>query len=153
MSIFDRIKAKADAGKEIIDHTDIGVLQREFQRQSLAGSAKVAARRTAIAEQKTRQATITKELAGIENERKILASERKTLFDRKKELRKRTDDAAIRDRSTIQKRIDANNKEKAELFEKQDALTSQWNAIDPRNAEMTDSDIADEINRIMEMKE
>ncbi len=127
---IDAIKAKADAGKEIIDHTDIALLQREFQRQSLAGSARVAARRTAIAEQKTRQATITKELAGIENERKILASERKTLFDRKKELRKRTDDAAIRERSTIQKRIDANNKEKAELFEKQDALTSQWNAID-----------------------
>ena len=127
---LDAIKAKADAGKEIIDNTDIGVLQRQFQQESLAGSARAAARRTAIAEQKTGQATITKELAGIENKRKILASERKTLFDRKKELRKRTDDAAIRERSTIQKRIDANNKEKAELFEKQDALTSQWNAID-----------------------
>lgn len=127
---LDAIKAKADAGKEIIDNIDIGVLQRQFQQESLANSARAAARRTAIAEQKTGQATITKELAGIENKRKILASERKTLFDRKKELRKRTDDAAIRERSTIQKRIDANNKEKAELFQKQDALTSQWNAID-----------------------
>ena len=40
-----------------------------------------------------------------------------------------------------------------EFEDAKDEIYSQWNAIDPRNAEMTDSDIADEINRIMEMKE
>tara|TARA_Y100001951_G_scaffold82841_1_gene71514 strand:+ start:180 stop:446 length:267 start_codon:yes stop_codon:yes gene_type:complete len=33
-----------------------------------------------------------------------------------------------------------------------DEIYQKWSATDPRNGTMTDSDIADEINRIMEVK-
>jgi len=75
---LDAIKAKADAGKEIIDHTDIGVLQREFQRESLAGSARAAARNKEIAALRKNQSSLnktSKEWQEIESVIKVLEEE------------------------------------------------------------------------------
>ena len=75
---LDAIKAKADAGKEIIDNTDIGVLQRQFQQESLAGSARAAARKKEIAALRKNQSLLdkkSKEWQEIESAIKVLEEE------------------------------------------------------------------------------